>query len=334
MIKKYNHIYIAILVIITIFVAIFSLGIGYYSLPISDVFQTLIGNQAIDPNAQSIIFNIRLPRILAAILIGGSLSVSGASYQGMFKNPLVSPDILGVSSGASAGAALAIVLGKSAIAIQIFAFIGGFLAVLFSYLISLKSRYSQTLSLVLTGTMIGALATAFVTILKYISNPNDALPEITFWLMGSLTKVTFENLHLSIFPMVIGFILIYFCRWKLNLLMLSDNEAKSIGINPKVTKLIIIIASTLLSASAVCLGGLIGWVGLIIPHITRFLFGANYQHVIPASCVLGALFLLIMDTIARSMFIVEIPLGVMTAFAGTPFFLALILVKNQSNIEE
>lgn len=317
---------IALLVVLTFLTAMVCLCIGYYSLSISDIFAALLGGEVLDSNAQTII-NIRLPRIGAALLIGGALSMSGAAYQGMFKNPLVSPDILGVSSGASAGAALAIFMGCNSITTQIYAFVGGFLAVGIAYLISLKSRLSPTLSLVLTGTMVGSLASAFVTALKYVANPSDTLADITFWLMGSLTKITYTHLSLALLPMVIGGGILLLYRWQLNLLSLSDSEAKSIGINPKRTKLIVIFAATLLSASAVCLGGVIGWVGLIIPHITRFLFGANYKYVVPASCVLGALFLLIMDTIARSLLMVEIPLGVMTAFAGTPFFLGLILFK-------
>lgn len=331
--SKNKSMFIALIFFITIVFAIISITIGYYTLSLNDIINAILGKEVLDKNSYSIIFNIRLPRIISAILIGASLSVSGATYQGMFKNPLVSPDILGVSAGASAGAALAIVLGYGAMMIQIYAFVFGFLAVCLSYTISLKSKHSKTLSLVLTGTMIGSLCSAFVTLIKYLANPSDALAEITFWLMGSLSKVTMSNVLISIFPMTLGFIIIFLYRWKLNLLMLSDHEAKSMGINPKKIRFILIIASTLMSASAVCLGGLIGWVGLIIPHIVRFIFGANYKYVIPASCGLGALFLLIIDTIARSTFSIEIPLGVLTAFCGTPFFLSLILFKSNPIIE-
>ncbi len=245
----------------------------------------------------------------------------------MFKNPLVSPDILGVAAGASAGAALAIVLGMGIVETQIFAFVGGIAAVSLSYLISLKSRHSLTLSLVLTGTMISGLAQAFVAITKYMSGPNDTLPEITFWLMGSLTRANLESILFSLIPMVVGFVIILLHRWKLNLLMLSDSEAKSIGINPRRTKLLIIFAATLMSASAVCLGGLISFVGLIIPHISRFLFGADNRRVVPAAIGLGAGFLLIIDTLARTVFSVEIPLGIMTSIIGAPFFIGLIIMK-------
>lgn len=335
--KEYKISYkkpIFFLFILTIIISFLSLFVGYYSLTISDIFSVIFSKEALDKNASSIILNLRLPRIISALLIGMALSVSGSAYQGMFKNPLVSPDILGVSSGASAGASIAIVMGKSLEIIQLFAFLGGLIAVLISYSISLKARHSQTLALVLTGTMIGSLASSFVSFLKFISNPNDSLIQITFWLMGSLNGMKFYNIKLCLFPMTIGFLLIFFNRFKLNLLMLSDNEAKSLGINPKKTKFIIILASTLLSASAVCLGGLIGWVGLIIPHITRFIFGANYQNVIPASAILGGLFLLIVDTLARSFWSVEVPLGILTSLIGVPFFLILILFKNNSIVKE
>lgn len=323
--EKKNKLYLCLIYFIVFTISIISLGVGYYSLSLADIIAVFSGN--LEGNAYSILFNIRLPRVIAALMIGASLSVSGAAYQGMFKNPLVSPDILGVSAGASAGAALAITLGLGLLETQLFAFVAGLLSVCLTYLISLKSRHSHTLTIVLTGTMISGLAQAFVAITKYISSPNNTLPEITFWLMGSLTKASFEGILFSLIPMTIGFIIIYLYRWKLNLLMLSDSEAKSIGINPKRTKFFIILASTLLSASAVCLGGLIGFIGLIIPHIARFFFGANYRYVIPASIGLGAGFLLVIDTLARTIFSVEIPLGIMTALIGAPFFIVLIVTK-------
>ncbi len=327
--EKRKVIHISLIYVFVSVFAILSLSLGYYSLSFSEIVSAFSGNM--DTNAYSIIFNIRLPRIIAAVLIGAALSVSGAAYQGMFKNPLVSPDILGVSAGASAGAAFAIVLGLGIIETQIFAFIGGIIAVGLSYLISQRSVHSKTLTLVLTGAMISGLAQALVAITKYVASPTDTLPEITFWLMGSLTRATFESILFNLIPMITGFVIIILYRWKLNLLMLSDSEAKSIGINPKRTKLVVIIGATLMSASAVCLGGLISFVGLIIPHISRFLFGANYRYVIPASIGLGAAFLLIIDTISRTLFTVEVPIGIMTSLVGIPFFISLILMKKQKS---
>ena len=253
--------------------------------------------------------------------------MAGSTYQGMFRNPLVSPDILGVSSGASLGAAFAILNGSPNWLIQLSAFTGGILAVAFSYLISRKSAHSQTLSLVLTGSMVMALCNAGVTMIKYVSDPNDVLQQITFWLMGSLTKTNMESFRWSVVPMVIGLAVILLLRWRINLLTLDEEEAKSLGINIRWYRLILIAASTLLSASAVCLGGLIGWVGLMVPHMARALTGVDYGRLIPASAMLGAGYLVLMDDIARSVLSMELPLGVVTSIMGAPFFVSLIIKR-------
>lgn len=312
-------------------VMILSFWIGYYPLPPSQVvsaFLSRFGYQGeILPQAATIFWNIRLPRILSAAFIGASLSVAGSTYQGMFRNPLVSPDILGVSSGASLGAAFAILRGSPNWMIQLSAFAGGILAVAFSYLISRKSAYSQTLSLVLTGSMVMALCNAGVTMVKYVSDPNDVLQQITFWLMGSLTKANMDSFCWSVVPMTAGLAVILVLRWRINLLTLDEEEAKSLGINMKWYRLIFIAASTLLSAAAVCLGGLIGWVGLMIPHMARALTGVNYGKLIPASAMLGAGYLVLMDDIARSILSMELPLGVVTSIMGAPFFVSLIIKR-------
>jgi len=326
--KKYNFIMTILFVslIITIF---FSFGVGYYPLTPTDVIKAAMSKFGYEgdvlPQALTIFWNIRLPRILSAALIGASLSVAGSVYQGMFRNPLVSPDILGVSSGASLGAAIAIITGQPNWIIQICAFIGGVSAVGFSYFISRKSPHSQILSLVLTGSMVMALCNAGVTMIKYIANPNDVLQQIVFWLMGSLTKVTTRGLSWSAVPMIVGLLMIFALRWRLNLLTLDDEEAKSLGINTRAYRIIFIVASTLLSAAAVCLGGLIGWVGLMIPHMSRALVGSDYKRLVPTCAMLGATYLLIMDDIARSSFSMELPLGVVTSIMGAPFFVYLIL---------
>ena len=281
------------------------------------------------PQAVTIFWNIRLPRILSALFIGASLSVAGATYQGMFRNPLVSPDILGVSSGASLGAAFAILNGASNWMIQLSAFAGGVAAVAASYLISRKSAHSQTLSLVLTGTMIMSLCNAGVTMIKYVADPNDVLQQITFWLMGSLTKTTTKSFCWSVLPMIIGLSLIFIFRWQINLLTLDEEEAKSLGINVRKYRLIFIVASTLLSAAAVCLGGLIGWVGLMIPHLARALVGVDYRRLIPASAILGGGYLILVDDISRSLLSMELPLGVVTSIMGAPFFIYLIIKRKE-----
>lgn len=329
---RYRTIMLALLMV-AIAVFLLSFWIGYYPLTPKEVALAFLSGIGISvdiiPQALTIFWKIRLPRILSALMIGASLSVSGAVYQGMFRNPLVSPDILGVSAGASMGAALSIFFGFRYWYTQIFAFLAGSLAVALSYLISRKSAHSQILSLVLTGTMIGSLCNAVVTMIKYISDPNDVLQQITFWLMGSLTKVHMGSVALSAGPMLIGLTLIYLLRWRINLLSLEDEEAQSLGINTRKYRLIFIAASTLLSAASICLGGLIGWVGLMIPHLCRALFGSDYGRLIPGCILMGGSYLLLMDDLARSLLTLELPIGVVTAVMGAPFFISLILRRKQ-----
>ena len=312
---------------------LFSLCVGYYPLTPAQVVKAALaplgyGGEVL-PQAVTIFWSIRLPRILSAVLIGASLSVAGSAYQGMFRNPLVSPDILGVSSGASLGAALAILGGASGWVIQLSAFVGGVAAVAAAYLISRKSAHSHTLSLVLTGSMIMSLCNAGVTMIKYVADPDDVLQQITFWLMGSLTKTDLDALGWSMPPMLVGLVLIFLFRWRINLATLDEEEARSLGLNVQPFRLLLIAASTLLSAASVCLGGLIGWVGLMIPHLVRGLVGADYRRLIPASAMLGGIYLLLMDDLARSILSMELPLGVVTSIMGVPFFLFLILKKRR-----
>lgn len=312
---------------------LFSLCVGYYPLTPAQVVNAALsplgyGGEVL-PQAVTIFWSIRLPRVLSAALIGASLSVAGSAYQGMFRNPLVSPDILGVSSGASLGAALAILGGASGWVIQLSAFGGGVAAVAVSYLISRKSAHSHTLSLVLTGSMIMSLCNAGVTMIKYVADPDDVLQQITFWLMGSLTKTDLDALRRSLPPMLVGLTLILLFRWRINLATLDEEEARSLGLNVRRFRLLLIAASTLLSAASVCLGGLIGWVGLMIPHLARALVGADYRRLIPASAMLGGIYLLLMDDLARSILSMELPLGVVTSIMGAPFFVFLILKKRR-----
>lgn len=311
---------LAVMLVLLFIIIVLSFWVGYYPLTpvqVLNAFLSKFGFKGdILPQAVTIFWNIRLPRILSALFIGASLSVAGATYQGMFRNPLVSPDILGVSSGASLGAAFAILNGASNWMIQLSAFAGGVAAVAASYLISRKSAHSQTLS-------------AGVTMIKYVADPNDVLQQITFWLMGSLTKTTTKSFSWSVLPMIIGLSLIFIFRWQINLLTLDEEEAKSLGINVRKYRLIFIVASTLLSAAAVCLGGLIGWVGLMIPHLARALVGVDYRRLIPASAILGGGYLILVDDISRSLLSMELPLGVVTSIMGAPFFIYLIIKRKE-----
>lgn len=328
--RRYAIVLLAMLAVL-ILATLLSFWIGYYPLSPGDVVRAFLArfgvDSQMDPNAVTIFWNIRLPRILSAVFIGASLSVAGASYQSMFRNPLVSPDILGVSSGASLGAAIAILCGRPNYVVQLAAFIGGVSAVALSYAISRKSVHSQTLSLVLTGSMVMALCNAGVTMIKYVADPNDVLQQITFWLMGSLTKTDMESFLWSGVPMAAGLAVVLVLRWRLNVLTLDEEEARSLGVNVRRYRLIFIAASTLLSASAVCLGGLIGWVGLMVPHMARALVGADSGRLIPACAMLGGAYLLLMDDLARSLLSLELPIGVVTSIMGAPFFIYLILRK-------
>lgn len=325
--------FIFLLLLISLFLIVISIGIGFYPLPLKETILALLSPlfgsslPAVKPETATIIYNIRLPRIFAAFLIGSALSVSGAAYQGIFKNPLVSPDILGVSAGAGVGAAFAISIGLPYYLVQVCAFVSGLLVVFITYVTSLKIQLNPTVGLVLVGSMLSTLCSSATTMLKYLADTNDTLPSITFWLMGSLTKVTKQSLLFTLLPMGMGMLIIFLMRWRLNVLTLGDEEAQSIGIHPSRTRFIIIFASTLLSASAVCLGGLIGWVGLMIPHIARKVSGAEYGKFLPVSALMGGTFLLLMDNLARSISTMEIPIGVLTSFIGAPFFLLLVSKK-------
>lgn len=316
-----------LLLLLCLLSLVLSLSVGYFDLPLArlpEVIKTFSAEGLSTPETV-VLFRVRIPRILSAFVIGAALSISGSAFQGMFKNPLVSPDILGVSAGAGFGAAWAILLGLPYALVQSTAFTFGLGVVFLAHGVSRRVRYGQTVSLILAGTMFSALSSAGTTLIKYLSEPSNTLPAITFWLMGSLSKVTWETLLFSLPSMGLGLVILYFLRWRLNLLTLGDDEARSLGIDPVRTRKIAILGATLMSASAVCLGGLIGWVGLMIPHIARALIGPQYKRLLPISALLGGLFLLMMDNLARSLTSMELPLGVMTAFMGAPFFILLIL---------
>lgn len=276
---------------------------------------------------KSVIFDIRLPRIIAAILIGSSLAISGAAFQAMFVNPLVSPGILGVLSGASFGAALGMIMQWNWFFINLSTFIFGMLAVLFALLISfIYSSAKNMIILVLGGIISSSLFSALLSIIKYAADPYDTLPAITYWLMGSLSFSTSNIVWNLTIPMFLGiFLLIFFSKY-LNALSLGDEEAKALGVDIKKVKLIVIITATFISALSVILAGIIGWIGLIIPHIARLLFGADNKIILPISALLGAIFLLIVDNSSRIIFSFEIPIGIVTAIIGIPIF--IMVLKN------
>ena len=276
-------------------------------------------------NADAVIWQIRAPRIAAALLVGAGLAAAGSSYQGMFKNPLVSPDILGVSSGAALGAVLGIFLSKNIVMIQFFAFMGGLIAVGLVYAISSSVRgHDALLTLILTGVVIGTLLGSFIALLKYLADPYNQLPAITFWLMGSLAAIAPSDLAVAAPLIALGLVPLYLLRWRINLLSLSDDEARALGVNVTGMRLIVIVAATLMTAASVAISGIIGWIGLLMPHIARMLVGPDFAKAMPMSLLLGAAFMLGVDTLARTAANVEIPPGVLTALIGTPFFVWIL----------
>ena len=283
---------------------------------------------------RTVLYQIRFPRIACAVAIGAALSLSGASYQGIFKNPMVSPDILGASSGAGFGAALGILLSFDSNLIQLSAFCGGLAAVLAAYWLSMRfSRGSgnQVLVLVLTGMVISTLFTAFTSLTKYVADPYSKLPAITFWLMGGLSSVSRQDLPRLLIPLAIGATPLMLVRWRLNILSFGEEEARSLGVDTVKLRALVILCSTLLTSAAVSVGGLVGWVGLVIPHLARIIAGPNYKAMMPVSLVLGSIFLLVVDDVARNLFPVEIPLGILTALIGAPFFIYL-MAKNRKGL--
>jgi iron complex transport system permease protein len=273
---------------------------------------------------ENVIYQIRLPRVIAAVLVGAGLSVAGAAYQGLFKNPLVSPDILGVASGAGFGAALAILLSWNMMMIQISAFGFGILAVSVTYMLSRFYRTTPTLILVLSGIIVGAFFTALISLTKYVADPYEKLPAITFWLMGSLAAVRYSDIVMVAPLFLLATAALLLIRWRINLLAVGDDEARALGIDTKRMAQVIILCSTLITASAVCIAGIIGWVGLVVPHLGRMLVGPDYTRLLPVCLLLGACYMLIIDDLARMLTNAEIPLGILTAIIGAPFFAYLL----------
>ncbi|HEY5557758.1 iron ABC transporter permease [Acetobacterium sp.] len=303
--------------------------IGRYYVSLTDVFlslwQGITGHSSgLSPETTAVVLKIRLPRAFLGAIVGASLGASGAAFQGLFRNPLVSGGILGVSSGAGFGAALAIIIFNNVFLTPVFAFFFGILAVILSYFAGRIDNTSPAITLVLGGVIIQSIFSALLSLLKYVSDTATQLPAITFWLMGSLASTKTTDMFLSSIPMFLGLLGMLAMRYRLNVLSMGDREARTLGINVVGNKLFIIAFATLATAGAVCVSGVIGWIGLIIPHIGRMLVGNDNKWLIPASMSLGACFVIFCDTICRSITGGEIPLGIMTALIGGPFFIYLL----------
>jgi iron complex transport system permease protein len=277
---------------------------------------------------ESVIVDVRLPRLLAGLLIGAGLSISGAAFQGLFRNPLVSPHILGVSAGAGFGAALGILFFGNIFMVQVLSFSFGLIAVWMTYALSRTYRSTPVLMLVLAGIIVGALFSAGTSLLKYIADPINQMPSIVFWLLGSLNNASNSDIAV-VGPIILaGTVCLLLIRWRINLLTMGEEDARSLGVDTAMIRGIIIISATFISAAAVCISGIIGWVGLVIPHIGRILVGADNKHLLPVATMVGALYLVSVDTIARTAMETEIPIGILTAMVGAPVF-AYLLRKNR-----
>lgn len=334
--KNKNIVIVAIIMIVTA-IFLLSFTVGRYAIPLPELFNILIGKFLNLPatwskSEEMVLFQVRIPRIFAALLIGTALSAAGATYQGLFKNPMVSPDILGASSGAGVGAAIAILLSFSSVGIQLMAFIMGLIAVALTYIISsiIGKRISSIVLLVLTGMVVSNLFSAVISISKYLADPDNKLPAITFWLMGGLSVIDGSDLLMFLIPFTIGIVPLVLIRWKINILSFGDEEAKTLGVDTRRIRLVIIICSTMLTAASVSISGMISWIGLIIPHIARLIVGPNYKILLPVSMLIGGGFLLLVDDFVRNIFTMEVPLGILTSIIGAPLFLYLLLKSKKA----
>lgn len=323
---------ILLLGIVMIIFGCSALAIGRYYVPVGQVIRILLSKVlpmevSWTKEMWNVVMIIRMPRVMAAILTGASLALSGAVYQSVFKNPLVSPDLLGVSAGAGVGASLAILMHLPPASIQLMAFTIGILAVLLSIMIP-KLLYNQnTLMLILAGIVVSGFMNAVQGFLKYIADSDSELPSIVYWLMGSLSAVKWSSIQTVAPVMILAGIVLLLLRWRINLLSLNDVEARSLGINVKKMRGLTIVCATILTASAVCLSGNVGWIGLIIPHLARLLAGEDNQNLLPVSVLLGASFMILTDTLARTITSAEIPLSIFSGMIGAPLFVLILMRK-------
>lgn len=307
-----------------------SFVMGRYGVPLGQVVRILLSGvlpleQTWTDNMAIAVLNVRLPRILLACLVGCGLSAAGTGYQTVFQNPMAAPDILGASSGACFGAALAILTGQGAVMITVFAFLASLLSVALVYLVGNHTRGNRVVNLLLAGIMVGSLFSACTSYIKLVADPTNQLPQITYWLMGSLSGTRMGTVRFAAVCMAVGLVPLLLLRWRMNLLTLSPDEARAMGVHTDRLRLAVILSSTVLTAAAVSVSGMIGWVGLVIPHLSRRIVGSDCRRLMPMSCLFGAAFLLLVDNMARCLTAAEIPIGILTAFVGAPFFIYLMV---------
>ncbi len=297
--------------------------VGRTPMSLSDLWAVITGSAS--DTLQTVVWQIRAPRIAAAVAVGAALSVAGAAFQGLFRNPLVSPDILGASAGAALGALLGIYFSMGIAGIQLAAFAGGLLAVGMVYGVGSTVRQSDpVLVLLLAGVVIGSLLGAGIGLVKTLADPYNQLPAMTFWLLGSLSGAHADDLPALLLPVALGLVVLLLLRWRLDVMSLPEEEARALGARTTLLRLAIVAAATLITAASVAAAGIVGWVGLVVPHLARFLVGPSFARLLPVSALLGGGFLLLIDTLARSVAQVEVPLGILTALIGSPFFIVLL----------
>ena len=311
------------LVVILIAVSIVSMVLGRYTVNLMDLFD---GQETA---TETVIFNIRLPRVLLAVIIGAGLSLAGCTFQTVFTNPMASPDILGASSGACFGAALALLMGASRLGVQLMAFAFGLFTVGIVYFVGNMNQNRTAMYLILVGIIISSLFNAGTSFIKLVADPNDQLPKITYWTMGSLSNADLREVFITFIPTLIVGIILFFMRWKINLLTLSDDEAESMGVDVRRLRMFSVILASVLTAVSVSAAGMIGWIGLVIPNLVRMLTGNNTKQLMPMTAIIGGIYLLIVDDLARCMLATEIPIGILTAFVGAPFFIFILLKNTQ-----
>ncbi|RKD25845.1 Fe3+-siderophore ABC transporter permease [Ammoniphilus oxalaticus] len=319
----------SVMIVLLLMLAMASFAIGRYPIPPDLVLGIMFSKfihvqQTWSDTMETVIFNVRIPRIIAAIVVGGVLSVAGAAFQNLTKNPMAAPDILGVSAGAGFGAAMAMTLSFPWFGIQLSAFLFSLLAVGLAIGISRIFGKNSIVVLILGGLVISAFFQALISLLKYIADPEDTLPAITFWLMGGLSKVSNQDMTIALIPISISLLALFVIRWQVNVLSVGDEEAKALGVKIRAVRMIVILCATLMTAAAVSISGVVGWIGLVIPHMARMIVGSNFYYLLPASFLIGGSFLLLVDNVSRSASSIEIPLGILTALIGTPFFVFLL----------
>ncbi|GHU63728.1 iron ABC transporter permease [Clostridia bacterium] len=320
MIRKKPYIVFMISCFFLLFLVILSLGTGRYSLSLKQIFFF----SSLDETAKTVLFHIRLPRILATVLCGAGLALSGVIFQALFSNPLATGDTLGVATGASFGAVLAIFFGLSLFWIQLFSLGFGILALLAVAVLSRNNESDTLLMMIFSGMVVSAFFSALVSLMKYVADPQNVLPAITFWLLGSLSGIQMREVFLTLPFFLSSFLILFVLRWRLNVLVLQDEEAKSLGSPIVVLRVIFLLCASMLVGATVSLCGLIGWVGLLVPHALRKQFGADHRHLVPLSMSFGAIFLLLTDTLARSLLPSEVPISILTALIGAPLFFYLV----------